>query len=202
VRKPPASPEGPDTIVQPHPLADRLIERLRASGGVRVVDFACGAGRNTVALRRAGLIVVPIEDAAAESETPLAGVDEPFAAALSTHGFLHGMPAAIATRVHTIALSLERDGLLFATFGSSRDARFAQGTRIDAHTFAPIDGEERGVAHAFFERARLGPLLEREFIVESLEERAVDRVAGAWAHREGALRGAVHWFAVARKRSS
>jgi hypothetical protein len=43
-------------------------------------------------------------------------------------------------------------------------------------------------------------LLEPAFEVESIEERVVDAVVGAWAHPQRPLEGAAHWFAVARKR--
>ncbi len=91
-------------------------------------------------------------------------------------------------------------GLLYATFGSTRDTRFGQGKRIDDSTFAPTQGDERGVAHAYFDRERLLSILDRYFIVESLSEECVDDVAGTWAHRERPLDGAAHWFAIARKR--
>ena len=84
--------------------------------------------------------------------------------------------------------------------GRQRDARFGRGTRIDDSTFAPTDGDERGVAHAYFDRERLLSILDRYFIVESLSEHCVDDVAGSWAHRERPLDGAAHWFAIARKR--
>lgn len=184
----------------PHPLAERLIERLQPNREIRVLDFAAGNGRTTRALRAAGFTVVPIEDRAAESDAPFAGIAQTFAAIVSTHGLLHGTPAAIAARVRAAAGRLEPGGLLYATFGSTSDARFGEGRRIDASTYAPLDGDERGVAHAFFDATGLRALLEPLFEVESLDERRVDRIAGAWAHRELPLKGAAHWFAIARKR--
>ncbi|HEY6325109.1 MAG TPA: methyltransferase domain-containing protein [Candidatus Cybelea sp.] len=183
-----------------HPLARALIARLGPGSDGPVLDFAAGSGRNTRALRAAGLRVVPVADSIAESAAPLAGITARFAAALSTHGLLHGTPSIIANRVASIARRLEPDGLLYATFGSSRDARFGEGKRIDDWTFAPEDGDERGVVHGYFDRERLTALLEPHFAAESLEERSVDDVVGAWAHRESPLRGAVHWFVIAVRR--
>jgi SAM-dependent methyltransferase len=200
VRKPPASPQARDTIATPHPLTEQLIDRLGAGSGDRVLDYASGSGRNTAALRDAGVTVVAIDDQRAACPTTLADVDEAFDAVLSTHGLLHGNVPAVATNLHWIADHLKMDGLLYATFGSSRDARFGKGTRIDASTFAPIDGDERGVPHTYFDERQVRSLLAVEFEVESLQERGVDEVVGSWAHRKRALRGAVHWFIVARKR--
>jgi hypothetical protein len=187
-------------VSAPHPLAECLIERLQSLPESSILDFASGSGRNGDALGRAGFAVVALDDRVAASESPFAGMTQRFSAALSTHGLLHGTPAAIAARLRRIAGQLADGGLLYATFGSVRDSRFGRGRRLDASTYAPIDGDERGVAHAYFDDEQLRALLEPHYEVESLAERCVDDVAGAWAHRERALAGAVHWFAVAHKR--
>jgi SAM-dependent methyltransferase len=180
-------------------LAVSLIEHLRGAPEIRVLEFACGSGRNTRALREAGFDVASIDDRAAASEAPFAGVHGRFAAAISTHGLLHGTPEIIGGHLLQIARLLRRNGALYATFGSIRDARFGRGEPIDASTFAPAEGDERGVAHAFFSRDQMRALLDPYFAVESLEECDADEIAGSWAHRERPLSGAVHWFAVARR---
>lgn len=199
MRKPAASPQSQDTIAAAHPLARVLIARLGPRADLPVLDFGAGRGRNTRALRDAGPRVVSVADAVAESAAPLAGITDRFAAALSTHALLHGTASIVAEKTAVIAQRLEPRGLLYATFGSSRDARFGKGERIDDWTFAPLEGAERGVAHAYFDREHLVALLEPLFMIESLEERDVDDVVGAWAHRDAPLRGAVHWFAIAAK---
>jgi len=196
---PPDSPEDERTIARAHPLARRLVERLRRGRQGRVLDFAAGNGRNGAALRAAGFTVVSIDDARAGSQAPLAGLTGRFAAVVTTHGLLHGSPGAIEARLDAIAEAMHGSGLLYATFGSSRDARFGKGECLGATTFAPHDGDERGVAHTYFDRDGLEALLQRRFSVESLEEHAVDDAAGTWAHEERALAGAVHWFAVVSK---
>jgi hypothetical protein len=182
--------------VTPHPLAVRLVEHLRAGPSTRVLDFAFGRGRNTEALRAAGFTVVAVDDSTAASAAPLAGLSGPFAAALSTHGLLHGTPATIGATLAGIAGLLAKGAPLYATFGSIRDARFGSGTRIGEFTYAPESGEERGVAHAFFDRERLCALLGAHFAICSLEEHDAGQSAGQWAHPERPLSEAVHWFAV------
>ena len=196
----PLSPQDERTIARAHPLAEALVRRLLSQGRVRVLDFAAGSGRNGAAMRRAGLQVVSLDDERAASALPLAGLPGRFAAAVTTHGLLHGTPRAIEARLDAIADALEDGAPLYATFGSTKDARFGAGRRLDRWTYAPVDGDERGVAHAYFEREPLVALLERRFVVESLEERGVDRIAGAWAHRTAALAGSLHWFAIVAKR--
>jgi hypothetical protein len=179
---------GKSQIGPPHPLAVALIERLRGRTGAAVLEIGRGSGRNTAALESAGFVVRNFD---AEVE--------PCAGALCTHTLLHGTPASIAALLGRIAARLEPGAPLYATFGSVNDARFREGERIEEFVYAPVDGDERGVAHTFFNGPRLFALFGREWEIESMEERGVDRIAGSWAHRERPLRGAVHWFVVARR---
>lgn len=198
---PTPSPQDESSIRPPHPLAARLVERLRERPESRILDFGAGSGRNSAALRRAGYDVVTVDDgAAAASSDPLPAMLGRFDAAVSTHGLLHGTTNAIAGRVSALAALLDPNAPLFAVFGSTRDARFGKGTRIEASVFAPVDGDERGVAHAYFARSSLQAMLEAYFTIELLEERDADETAGSWAHRAQPLSGAVHWFVIARRR--
>ncbi|HUA08079.1 MAG TPA: hypothetical protein VMA98_02325 [Candidatus Acidoferrales bacterium] len=172
----------------PHPLALALIERLRDRPGARVVEIGAGSGRNTRALQAAGLHVYTLPPG------------EPAAAALTTHALLHGRLAEIRDTLDAIAASLEPGAPLFGTFGSTSDARFGSGDELEAHVYAARSGDEAGVAHAYFDEPRLRALLAARFTIESLREVDVDEIAGRWAHPNDPLRGAVHWFAIARKR--
>jgi SAM-dependent methyltransferase len=200
---PPSSPEQHAPTRPPHPLALRLIDRLRGgrSERARVLDFACGSGRNAAALSRAGFDVTQVEDAVAE-RTAGAVPNAPFAAVISTHGFLHGTAAEIGERAGMVARALVPGGLFYACFGSTRDARFERGQRIDDRTFAPQEGDERGVPHAFFSRAQLAELLGGFYAVETMDECCVDEIAGTWAHPGAALSRAYHWMVVALKNTA
>jgi hypothetical protein len=198
---PPSSPQDESSIRPPHPLAQRLIDCLRERPGSRVLDFCAGNGRNAAALRRAGYAVVAVPDAAAQDPDPLPASLGRFAAAVCTHGLLHGTTAAIARRVGAIAARLEPGAPFHAVFGSTDDARFGTGRYIEPGTFAPFDGDERDVAHTYFTRTALHAMLDAHFAIQRLEERAVDAIAGSWAHPAQPLTGAVHWFAIARCRA-
>jgi hypothetical protein len=180
------SPHAPHR--PPHPLAFALIERLRGQPGARVLEIGAGSGRNTRALAAAGLAVqtLPASDCAG---------------ALATHALLHGTQASLAALLAQIARALEPDAPLYATFGSVHDARYGKGQALEPHVFAPLDGDEIGVAHAFFDEARLRALLAPHFTVESIGETAVDEIAGSWAHPAAPLRDAVHWFVIAGART-
>ena len=172
---------------------------MHALPSARVLDFCTGRGRNAAALRAAGFEVVAIADADVDHDDALPRAGETFTAVISTHGLLHGLPQTIVARVAEIAGYLDPGGLFYATFGSIADARFGSGARIGDSTFAPVDGDERGVAHTYFSRGQLDDLLRRHFVVERLWETGVDAVAGGWAHAQRPLRAAVHWFVVARR---
>lgn len=182
----PDSPEAAHS--PPHPLALALIERLRDRPAARVLEVGAGSGRNTRALVAAGLRVGSLAEAG------------PYAAALTTHALLHGTFGSVAADLRAIAHLLEHGAPLYATFGSTRDARFGTGTLLEPDVFAPDDGDERGVAHAYFDASHLRELLTAHFAIESMHEVAVDEIAGRWAHATSPLQGAIHWFVMATKR--
>jgi hypothetical protein len=177
-----------------------LIAQLRERDDARVMDFGCGQRRNTAALRAAGLDVFSLDDERAGDAAAIATIPDRFDAVLATHALLHGTPKGIAERIDAIAGLLHPGGVFAATFASIRDARYGRGERIADQTFAPSEGDERGVAHAYYDEPRLRAVLGAYFTVVSLEERGVDGVAGRWAHPTTPLRGAVHWFVNASKR--
>ena len=178
------SPEH-GSIRPPHPLCLALIERLRARSGADVFEIGSGSGRNTRALLAAGFTV---------NATP-----GPYAGALSTHAMLHGTPDDVREQLGAIARALEPHAPFYATFGSVNDARYGEGTEVMEYAYAPTEGDEAGVTHAFFDEPRLRAILAERFEIEELREMKVDEIAGSWAHRDRPLRGAFHWFAKLRK---
>ena len=186
----PSSPPEQGNIQPPHPLALALIERMRMRPGATILELGGGSARNARALLQAGFAVTTI---GGDCTMP----SGPFAAALSTHAFLHGMPPDLAAMLLAVARVLETGAPLYATFGSTSDARFARGRGLGENTFAPTEGDERGVPHHFFDERRLRAILGASFVVESLTEVGVDRIAGSWAHANAPLSGSVHWFAKA-----
>ena len=192
-------PDSPHTlpIRSPHPLALALIERLRTQSNAAILEIGTGSGRNATALAQAGFNVYATRD---YHELP--SNDARFRAALSTHALLHGTAGQIAGGLHAIAERLHSRAPLFATFGSTNDARFGAGTRIDTYTFSSTEGDERGVAHTFFDERRLRSLLENDYEIESIQEHCVDDIVGVWAHAKQPLRKTTHWFIVASKQAT
>lgn len=181
----------------PHPLAERLIARYRTDQlDGTVLEVAAGPGRNTAALVAAGIPHVSTRDD--EPYTQLPGGRDAYVAALSTHGYLHGATAKLRSGFAELRRVLRAGGLLYVTLGSINDARFGFGLALDERTFAPGDGAERGIPHAYFEREGIAELL-RGYTIESLDEVDVAEIRGAWAHADDAQERVVHWFVVARK---
>jgi hypothetical protein len=176
-------------------LAQRLYERVGGQEG-SVVIVGDGTGRNSRALRAAGVRVVAIPD-----ETPytqLGAAPRSFIGALSTHAYLHGTSAKIRLGIAELARVLSAGAPAFLTFGSIRDVRYGYGDPLDEHTFAPGEGPEQGVPHAYFDRDAILETL-RPFEVVSAEEVEVDAIIGKWAHLEDEPPGKVHWFVEVRK---
>jgi SAM-dependent methyltransferase len=202
------------TAVSPHPLARQLAKRLASRTGCRILEIGTGKGRNTAALLAAGFQVTSVDDDRERTEgarlhfkasgatfvtaayAQIQGRPGEFAGALSTHALLHGSPEKIAHALAAIARVLEPDAPFYCTFGSTADARFGRGMPLEAFVFAEAEGEEAGVAHSYFDRARLQELLRPYFRIDELAERAVDDIVGSWAHARPA--GMVQWLARLR----
>jgi len=193
--EPSSSERTAATFAGAHPLAQRLFERLEGRQGP-VIVVGDGRGRNSRALRAAGLIVVSIADEA--PYTQLGGAAKTYEGALSTHAYLHGSSSKIRAGTAELARVLQPGAPAFLTFGSIQDVRYGFGDRIDAHTFAPGDGSEAGVPHAYFDRDGILEVL-RPFTVVSAEEVAVDDIIGKWAHLDEEPPGKVHWFVEVRR---
>lgn len=178
-----------------HPLVKLLIADLARSGGTSVIEIGSGRGRNTAALSAAGLGVTAVTDDA--SHAPLAAADAAFDAAISTHGFFHGLPSDAAALCAEVARVLRSAGGLYVTLTSSSDVRCGKGARIDVDTYAAQDGPERGVPHIYYTEQSARALLEPVFRIEEVREVAVDAIVGRWAHADP--RGMRHLFIVARR---
>ena len=182
----------------PHPLADRLIERYRTSGmTLPVIEIAAGAGRNTRAFTAAGIPVTATRDD--EPYTQLPGEHDAYAAAFSSHGYLHGASAKVRAGIAELRRVLVQGAPLFVTLGSINDERFGFGEALDEVTFAPGDGPEKGIPHAYFERETIIELL-RGFTIETLDEVDATDIVGTWAHDPDEERLPIrHWFVVATR---
>lgn len=191
-----SSPQ-PEELRRAHPLAAALIERLGERRGARVLEVACGRGRNTAALRAAGLDVTALADD--DLRVPTVTANARFDAALSTHGFFHGTDGAVERLVTDTLRALKSGAPFYATFASTADARFGHGERIGENVYAALSGDEAGVPHVYYDERRLRKLLDPQVTIDSLEEIDASAIVGRWAHAV-MPHGTVHWFVRARRR--
>lgn len=181
-----------------HPLARQLLALIadRPLGGP-VIEVGTGSGRNTRALVDAGVQVVSVPDDVLYTQLP--GTHETYNAALSTHGYLHGTTAKLRAGFAELRRVLRPGAPIFITLGSIADARYGLGIPFDERSFAPGEGEEVGIPHAYFDRDGVNEVLEGFFTIEEAEEVDVDEIVGRWAHAENDVTGRVHWFVRARR---
>jgi len=203
----------------PHPLAERLIAEYLAAGlSGPVLEIAAGRGRSTQAFVAAGIPIVATADA--DPYTQLPGARDAYAAAFSSHGYLHGAAAKVRAGFAELRRVLRPGAPVFVTLGSIHDERFGFGEALDEWTFAPGDGPEKGVPHAYFEQDEI-PRLLAGYTLESLAEIDATEIVGTWAHpadggspaesglpleaanakdsRRQKPPRILHWFVVARK---
>ncbi|HEY1681358.1 MAG TPA: methyltransferase domain-containing protein [Candidatus Tumulicola sp.] len=182
------------SIRPPHPLAVELAGRLRGVPHAHVLDYCTGSGRNARWLERAGFSVAIVSD----DEAPAFDRTDPhpsYDGIVASHGLLHGIATAMPGCVARLARRLRPGGWMCATFGSTHDKRFGVGERLGDATFAPLDGDEAGVAHAYFDEPFLRTMLDAYFDIAVLDRHDAVQTAGRWAHSQP-LTGAVHWFFV------
>ena len=181
-----------------HPLAQRLIALAREHPlDGPVIEVGTGSGRNTRALVDARIPVLSVPDSTPYTQLP--GSREEYGAALSTHAYLHGTSAKLRAGIAELRRVLRPNAPVFVTLGSFKDARYGLGLPFDEFSFAPGEGPELGIPHAYLDHdgvveSMLG------FTIESMEEVDVDDIAGRWAHDgDDDIVGRVHWFVVARR---
>ena len=181
-----------------HPLAERLIRCIREHPvDGPVIEVGTGSGRNTRALVDAGIPTVGVPDSTPYTQLP--GTRENYGAALSTHAYLHGASPKLRVGIAELRRVLRPDAPVYITLGSIKDARYGLGIPLDERSFAPGEGDEAGIPHAYFDRDGVIELL-LGFTIESMDEVEVDAIVGRWAHGDDdTVAGRVHWFVVARR---
>lgn len=181
-----------------HPLALQLVARARERPfDGPVIEVGLGSGRNTRAVVDAGIPVLSVPDDVPYTQLP--GGRDVYGAALSTHAYLHGASAKLRAGIAELRRVLRANAPVFITLGSFKDARYGLGVPLDERSFAPGEGDEAGIPHAYFDRDGVIELL-FGFTIESLDEVEVDGIVGRWAHDAAdEVAGRVHWFVVARR---
>ncbi|RPJ58702.1 MAG: class I SAM-dependent methyltransferase [Acidobacteria bacterium] len=166
-------------FTQPHEALPEMVNLLKARSLRRVLDLGCGSGRHLVPLARAGFSVFGFdnsthgllfarEDLAKEQlktelqlgdfRNPLPYRDGSFDAVLSIQVIHHADTKTIERVVAEIGRILAPGGLLFLTVPKFRN-QATSFRQIEARTFVPEDGPEKGLPHHYFDEGELRELL-------------------------------------------
>lgn len=162
-----------------------------------MIEVGGGSGRNTRALVEAKVPVVTVPDSTPYTQLP--GGRENYGAALSTHAYLHGTTDKLRIGFAELRRVLGSEAPIFVTLGSISDSRYGLGIPFDERSFAPGDGDEAGIPHAYFDRDGVLEVLRGSFALDALEEVAVNAIAGRWAHENDDVEQRVHWFVQAHR---
>lgn len=189
---------SPPSAQSAHPLAQRLLDFI-ADQPLRapVIEVGTGSGRNTRALVDAGVPVVGVPDDVLYTQLP--GTRDNYGAALATHAYLHGTVEKLRAGFAELRRVLVAGAPIFITLGSVRDVRYGFGVPFDERSFAPGDGDEAGIPHAYFDRDGVLEVLRGFFHVDEAAEVVVDGIVGTWAHPDDTLEGRVHWWVLATR---
>jgi hypothetical protein len=181
-----------------HPLAQLLIAHAREHPlDGPVIEVGTGSGRNMRALVDAHVPVLSVPDSTPYTQLP--GGREEYGAGLSTHAYLHGTNAKLRAGIAELRRVLRPNAPAFITLGSFKDARYGLGIPFDDRSFAPGEGAELGIPHAYFDHDGVIELM-LGFTIDSMEEVDVDEIVGRWAHGDDdEIAGRVHWFVIARR---
>ncbi len=164
----------------PHSSMEEVVRCLLDIHGSRVIDLGCGTGRHVVLLAKRGFTVFGMDDSvealnlAAEWLKPeglpghlirasmhasLPFPDASVDAVLAVQTIHHGRLATILETLREIRRVLRPGGRFFLTVPAQRD-QGSQFSEVEANTWIPLDGPEKGLPHHYFDPGEFRSVLE------------------------------------------
>jgi SAM-dependent methyltransferase len=159
---------------QPQENMENVIKLLKKEGVKRVLDLGCGSGRHTVALAKAGFDVcatdiskegIKLTQKWLEKENLRANIkiascyerfpfeDNFFDAVISTQVIHHNYHEKVKFCISEIERVLKKRGILFITVPANKNqGKNSQFTMPEPRTYAPQDGDEKGLPHFIYNR--------------------------------------------------
>lgn len=159
----------------PHPDIDKFIKLLNKQKGKKVLDFGSGTGRHVVCLAQNGFEVVGIDISKTgikmtnkwlvdeklkaklivrDISKPIPYTDSYFDGVISTQVIHHGEKQVVINTINEITRVVKPGGIIFITVpiykGYSKEKVGWKMKKIDERTFVPLDGQEKGLVHYFF----------------------------------------------------
>ena len=180
---------------EPVPLFYEIVSNLRQKGCRRILDLGCGNGNYIVPFAREGFDVVgtdisftglwiskqrladkslPTKLVQSDFRNPLPFKDESFEGVWSLQVIHHARIAEIRLGIEEIWRILSRGGYISISVSGQLDDDY-QYEEIEAGTFAPLDGPEKGLPHHIFTEEEVRDEFER-FEIEEVFSRLNGKV--------------------------
>jgi SAM-dependent methyltransferase len=155
---------------EPAPLVVQFAEQLKIGGARRVLDLGCGSGRHVVYMAQSGLEVYGLDNSLvalhltaewlaeqsltaklilADGRLPLPFYNYSFDALISTQVIHHALLATVQATAHEITRLVRPGGTILITVPVGKDAGDDY-VEVEARTFVPLSGSEKGLPHHFF----------------------------------------------------
>lgn len=165
---------NPHLFLDPLPGVVEFTQRVLERGGLHsALDIGCGAGRHVVHMAKQGLHATGMDNAPtalsltsqwleheklaaaltlADMRVPFPFADASFDVVLSTQVIHHALLATVLGTAREIERIVRPQGVIMLSVPARRDSirAFDELILLEANTYAPTDGEEKGLPHHFF----------------------------------------------------
>jgi SAM-dependent methyltransferase len=181
-------------FLKPHPDIERLTNLFKEKGVQRILDLGCGTGRHLIFLLKKGFEVYGLDGSPngleitknwlkeenLSSELTCQKIEQEFPykdgffdAVISIQVMHHNVMKDILFTVNEIKRILKPEGVIFLTFPLLQGFYVSKENmkKIEARTYIPLTGQEKGLPHHFFTVAEI----KRVFGAFSLSEIYIDK---------------------------
>ncbi|MFZ5878897.1 MAG: class I SAM-dependent methyltransferase [Chloroflexota bacterium] len=164
---------NPHLFLDPLPGVTEFTQRVLDRGLTSALDIGCGAGRHVVHMARRGLRVTGMDNAPtalrltsqwlehehlaaglalADMRTPFPFESGAFDVVLSTQVIHHALLATVIGTAREIERIVRPQGMMLLSIPARRPTmtESADHVLLEPNTYAPTDGEEKGLPHHFF----------------------------------------------------
>ena len=161
-------------FLEPQEDMGKVIKLFRKEKVKKILDLGCGSGRHTVMLTKAGFDVYAIDiskeglkltrkwlkEKNLKAKTKKASCyekfpfkDNLFDTVISIQVIHHNLHNKIKFCISEIERVLKPDGVIFITVAAKRHKRNTTKSKmIESRTYIPLDGEEKGLPHFFYNK--------------------------------------------------
>lgn len=186
----------PEDLAHPYELFDSFVHLLKKNKAKRVLDVACGTGRHTLALaqhmfdvsafdisnnsikltkeklKKAGLQANVIR---ADMFKKYPFEDNSFDGVFAIQAIYHGTEQNFEFALSEIARVVKSESPVFITVTYNKErstlgAAEAQFVEVNADTYIPVSGREKGLIHFYPDSEKLEMLLKKHFSNVRIEE--------------------------------